>query len=367
MNPTLNGLPGHIPCLPGSVVGEKVGVFQGVPRGLFEGGAGIPKPDSPGNFLVSHNDQNIATPVDEILTPVHHNPSITSRSNMRIYYQNVRGLRTKIDRFSLAVADSDYDVIVLTETWLDDGILSTQLFDGSYAVFRNDRNSRNSRKSRGGGVLIAVSDQPFADSTSVSDTLEQLWVIIKLHGQFISIGVIYLPPDRSNDLDLIQLNANSIQSIMSALNYGDFALQFGDYNHPELRWIPSEDGGFKVDATSRLTASGCALYDTFSFHGLTQVNPIRNANDRILDLVLVNDETLPNCNVCEALDTFVHTDEAHPALDVAVTMSLPLRFQNIMNVQHDFRRADYNLLNDALLSVDWQFLSSELSIDDLVG
>ena len=39
-----------------------------------------------------------------------------------MYYQNVRGLRTKhVDlRLSFVTLSSQYDVIVLTETWLDD-------------------------------------------------------------------------------------------------------------------------------------------------------------------------------------------------------------------------------------------------------
>lgn len=75
---------------------------------------------------------------------------------LRIYYQNVRGLRTKIDDFFPAVSDQDYDVVVLTETWLDKAIHSAQLFGEHYTVYRTDRNPGNSHKTRGGGVLVAV-------------------------------------------------------------------------------------------------------------------------------------------------------------------------------------------------------------------
>lgn len=63
-----------------------------------------------------------------------------------IYYQNVRGLRTKIDDFFLAVSEALYDIIVLTETWLDEKIYSAQLFGNTYNVYRNDWNRFNSKK-----------------------------------------------------------------------------------------------------------------------------------------------------------------------------------------------------------------------------
>lgn len=143
------------------------------------------------------------------------NGEIDTQHKLSFYYQNVRGLRTKIDNFFLAVSASCYDVIVLTETWLNDQILSPQLFGSSYTVFRNDRNRRNSRKSRGGGVLIAVSTRISSsiDPSSVHYSLEQIWVRLNLSGLRISIGVIYLPPDRKTDLTSINNHVESLESV----------------------------------------------------------------------------------------------------------------------------------------------------------
>ena len=69
----------------------------------------------------------------------------------------MRGLRTKTADLYAASYESEYDVIVLTETWLDDAISSTMLFDDNrFTVYRTDRSTTNSTKTRGGGVLIAV-------------------------------------------------------------------------------------------------------------------------------------------------------------------------------------------------------------------
>lgn len=58
-----------------------------------------------------------------------------------IYYQNVRGLRTKSHEFLSNILDCDYDVVCVTESWLNDGFYSSEYFDSRYDVFRCDRDS----------------------------------------------------------------------------------------------------------------------------------------------------------------------------------------------------------------------------------
>lgn len=74
---------------------------------------------------------------------------------LNIYYQNVRGLRTKTDVFYRNLSCNFYDVVVLTETWLLDGIADSELFDHRYIVWRRDREYVTTGQTRGGGVLIA--------------------------------------------------------------------------------------------------------------------------------------------------------------------------------------------------------------------
>lgn len=76
---------------------------------------------------------------------------------LKILYQNVRGLKSKTDDFYRNVCCSQFDVIILTETWLNNGIYDKELFDPRYKVYRRDRDLITSGKSDGGGVLIAVS------------------------------------------------------------------------------------------------------------------------------------------------------------------------------------------------------------------
>lgn len=112
----------------GPVVESGDGVFQPPDTGKYAFNRTVPLPDVPAcsSSATRHSDD--------------------LHQNLRIYYQNVRGLRTKIDDFYLAVGEKEYDVIVLTETWLDECIFSSQLFGNNFSVFRTDRQPLNSKK-----------------------------------------------------------------------------------------------------------------------------------------------------------------------------------------------------------------------------
>lgn len=84
---------------------------------------------------------------------------IVTSNNLSIYYQNVqnvRGLRTKCVDLYNSVLCSDYDIILITETWLQNDILNSELFDMRYDVFRCDRDLILCNKASGGGVLICT-------------------------------------------------------------------------------------------------------------------------------------------------------------------------------------------------------------------
>lgn len=93
----------------------------------------------------------------------HTNITIMS-SNLSFFYQNTRGLRSKIklglrNRISL----TDYHVIAFTESWLNDQIESESIFDETFVVYRADRTLETYQRTHnvGGGCLIAIKKKPF--------------------------------------------------------------------------------------------------------------------------------------------------------------------------------------------------------------
>lgn len=57
---------------------------------------------------------------------------VSVNKQMSVYYQNMQGLRTKKDSLYSAVLTCDYDIIALTETWLNENIFNAELFGSRY-------------------------------------------------------------------------------------------------------------------------------------------------------------------------------------------------------------------------------------------
>ncbi|CAH2084841.1 unnamed protein product [Euphydryas editha] len=58
---------------------------------------------------------------------------------VNIYYQNVRGLRTKTEDILTNVLINSYNVIVFTETWLNSNVTNSEFIDKRYTVYRRDQ------------------------------------------------------------------------------------------------------------------------------------------------------------------------------------------------------------------------------------
>ncbi|GBM57525.1 hypothetical protein AVEN_97641-1 [Araneus ventricosus] len=153
-------------------------------------------------------------------------PTVSKR--LSLFYQNVRGLRTKTSDFYSSVASDDQDVLLITETWLCDEIDSLELFDDRYLVFRRDRGSSSDSCRRGGGVLIAVKKcfNPCILDLPGSD-LEAVWLSIKLnYRQKMLVCVVYFPPSSRAD--------TYVEFFDCFENFGFFynILICGDFNLP---------------------------------------------------------------------------------------------------------------------------------------
>ena len=125
-----------------------------------------------------------------------------------IYYQNVRGLRTKSHEIFSATLDAYYDIIALTETWLSDIHVSSDFFPDVYSVYRADR-------------------------TYLELTNECVWVEIRMPGRRnILIGSHYFHPGFSPIL--MEKYLDELEPVLDAYNYEVFML--GDFNASKVNW-----------------------------------------------------------------------------------------------------------------------------------
>jgi hypothetical protein len=249
------------------------------------------------------------------------------------------------------VVKCDADAIILTETWLCDGIHSEELFDERYTVFRRDRSAN--RGLRGGGVLIAVRSTLKAVLLSEfsSPAFESIWIKILLNNVPHYINAVYFRPSTSFETYLQYFEL--VESFNDIFNNN--VMIIGDWNIPEINC-----SSFDFSGGSRLTV---ALGLFMGLLGLESYNGIVNCNNRTLDLVLSSFHV----NVSRSHDCLVPEDNHHPTL----TISFPLFHTRSDhgdvsdNEEHyNFKRANFLCLYESLRDADWTAVYSRLDVNE---
>jgi Reverse transcriptase (RNA-dependent DNA polymerase) len=282
-------------------------------------------------------------------------------SNLTIYYQNVRGLRTKTLTFLNNCLTNNFDIICLTETWLTDGIFDHELFDHRYVVYRRDRDYVSQSKKLGGGVLIAVkSDLNSSHQPAWSSHAEDIWISINLNSPTpLHICCSYHPqgPTHSSTLQLFLDNVSNIHM----KNYNDLFLLVGDFNLPHITWIVNPTSSILLPHCTHPNLTSSLLLDFLSFSNMSQFNSQHNILDRILDLVIGN---TPDCIISPSLSPFVPEDTHHKPIVISLNLpsfNLPKRIPIEI---HLFNKADYVSICNHLSDINWEieFLNLDINV-----
>lgn len=287
-----------------------------------------------------------------------------ANNNLNFYYQNVRGLRTKCLDLRLNILTNDFDVIVLTESWLHSGIFDGELCDDRYDVFRADRDLRFSDKSTGGGVLILTRRTLGAvhRDLGVCNPTEILWITIPAStcaSNFdLHICAAYIPPESRQMPSNINFIRQKITSVIE-LCPNDHFLIIGDFNLPSICWNTDGYTTLKRGSTEVQDAS-IQLIEALTFHGLKQFNTLKNYAGNTLDLAFSN---LP-LNINPASAPLLKEDRAHPSFcGVVLDLNIiPLRENT--TPRRNFRKADFDCINSYLLEQDWRSLLCAGTIDE---
>lgn len=161
----------------------------------------------------------------------------------KIYYQNVRGLRTKTSEFLSSILCRDLDVIVLTETWLNDNIHSNELFGNRYTVYRADRDLTQTVKLDGGGCLVAIKSEYYSCRLYDWEVTDgDMWLSIeKCDNEKLLINVKYI--DCKSTFDQYNIHFKKIEEIVNISAPKDEFLLLGDYNLSDsIMWTADSDG-----------------------------------------------------------------------------------------------------------------------------
>lgn len=142
---------------------------------------------------------------------------------MRVACVNIRSLIPSLDELSGIANEMDFDILGVTETWLDRDFPSSLINLENFNLVRKDRSTR------GGGVCWFIRDSVkfcVLDTNYVpDDNLEQLWIAIKFGVFSYAFGVIYRPP--SAPIGCL----TELEAVLSSVSVEcDFVVMVGDLN-----------------------------------------------------------------------------------------------------------------------------------------
>lgn len=266
--------------------------------------------------------------------------------NRFLYYQNVRGLKTKTNTFFSNILVSDHDIFCLTETWLDSSVNSSELFPDGFSVFRLDGRER----CRGAGVLVAVRDEAWHAtrlSTPSCDVLNLIWLKLTNDSNFtFYLCVVYFSPQTSIDYYLKFFNFFEVCHGVNIFECNVCIV--GDFNLPQIK-----NSIFNLNTGGTICRE---LQNYLDFNKLKLYNDVLNVNSRTLDLVISN---IPGLSVTEDKDALVPIDSHHPVLCLHLyTIKNQWKFKRTNETFYNFSRADFISLYRSLSQAQWQDIYS---------
>lgn len=284
-------------------------------------------------------------------------------STLSIYYQNVRGLRTKTSQFFRNVCLNSYDIISITESWLLDSIGNSEVFDSRYVVWRRDRDYARTAQIYGGGVMLAVHrDLVSLERIDWRSSAEDMWVTIMTNDRSYKIHIctVYLCTENNGNSFNQQLQnfTDRLNEIILSNPLDKFII-LGDFNMTNLIWT-------RVTGSSDLSPSGAIgeqqryFLDTINTLDLGQYNSHLNINDRLLDLAL------SNCclNISISVQPLVNEDVNHKSIIIKGDFEDFRLMKNKPQEKYIYNSADFSSISTELNSFDWPTVLSKGSVDE---
>lgn len=284
------------------------------------------------------------------------------RNIIRGYYQNVNGLRTKINEFSMAVSLADYDFLILTESNLCDKIGNGELALSRYDVYRCDRSIETSSRLSGGGVLIAIKRKYKSQEIVLNiNSVEEIFIEVLIGNSKLVIGGVYLPPNLS--IDNYTDHTSTVEYILENCDGNCKLLLVGDYNLPNITWTQANEDCLGLIPCGNNSDKSEQIIDSFSYLNLNQFNNVPNHLNRNLDLVFSNFPV----SVMHSPDVLVIEDRHHPALDIEFNLALNNESLASNFNYHNFDNGNYIGFNNFLASYSWDNILNTSDVNRAVN
>ena len=192
---------------------------------------------------------------------------------LRIVHLNIRSLSKNFDE--LLILFDSYDIILLSETWLNASFDSKLINRDGFVLFRQDRDTKINK--RGGGLAayirseIALYATIVEDACDITSNLEQYWLSIKESGRkHFVVGILYRPPAGSLKVFMDELQCKMSMVCEGTRNdehvvMGDCNIDFnqcGNIYSKKLRNLMSEYGLMRLETgCTRITQRSKSTID----------------------------------------------------------------------------------------------------------
>ena len=241
------------------------------------------------------------------------------------------------------------DIILGTETWLNQNISTAEVFPANYKVYRRDRSGKD-----GGGVMIAVHenlDSYAAPELEVQDC-EMTWVCVKLQGRRSLYVSAYYRPDKSDEKSLAGLRA-SLDKASGIQN--SMLLIGGDFNAPGIDWRTTS-----LKPKCPYPNLHNELLSIFNDNGLEQMITEPTRKENTLDLFVTNHpQLIPKTEIIPGL-----SDHCIPYCEFNIKAKHKKKNERLVPI---YSKADWNELRKAATELSNEILerSSDSSTDKL--
>ena len=268
--------------------------------------------------------------------PVNSSVNVSNPPSLKCIVMNVRSIcAKKLDLFAYLAA-YPYDIVAITETFLDSSIEDVEFAPHSYSVFRRDRNRH------GGGVMMLVRDHiPVTRRLDLETDCEILWLQLAARGcEAFLFGVYYRPP------------GNSVEALEHLSNLCSCNLPLvicGDFNVPNIDW--------STVAPISSTRPAEILCGIVADNSLTQLVDSPTRGDNILDLILSNRDCVSLVNMT---DNLPFTD--HLAIEFSVSITIPVQ-SRCQRTLYNYKKADFNAFREMLSHIPWDVVSDSDDVE----
>lgn len=256
---------------------------------------------------------------------------------------NVRSLCTGFDLFSDTLRESCFDVIGLSETWLNPALPDNGISISGYKIVRKDR------EGRGGGVAFYLKNSlkfSVVDVYNQNSPLEHLWISLKIAGKKVCLGTVYRPPNTNFNQCMDHLE-NILVSLLPEFDYvlfgGDFNVDFlsiGNYNLSLLKNLLNNYGLNQIiNQPTRLTETSQTLIDI-----IVSSCPEIAANVEVINMEDISDHCMVNCSI----------------------KLIKPKQQILYRTYRDFSKFNYDLFLYDLQTIYWDYIYELDELDDIV-